>query len=129
MTMLTSIPIQAEISRRITDAITPFAEQIAEIVSRSDLCVVVHDPCEDAQEAARALGWTETNYVGHLTCDQTLQLARSWRTMGDIAAAKWVINRAKRRVMLLIESAHLCLNITPRGLELEPGTTDLERLS
>lgn len=117
--------------QRLTDRVLkPNAQNLAQIIYRGDIAVVLFEPFESALSCARSLGWDGERPIFRMSNGRRKRLAHVWEEVhGDKAAARWLRQRRRGRIFLIVNGGTLCINYEPdHGFDIEPGTLDQERI-
>ena len=94
-------------------------EEIAPIISRGGVAVVVFEPSQAAKAALQfGFDWTGEPVF-------RLSNAARKRLVHSKAAARWLDSTKRGRILVFSGNGSLCVNFSPEvGYTIEPGTTD-----
>jgi len=111
------------------ECLIPHTDEIAEIITRGLVAIVVFEPTEKAKAALRTMG-SKGKAVFPLSDGWRTQLAQLWEERSsDKLGANWLKNSCTQgRILVFWGDGSLCVNFTwSRGFSIEPRTRDVER--
>jgi hypothetical protein len=111
-------------------AVKPHASAIAAIiVDGTSVAVIVHKPGEAAAAALHGLEWDGSVPVFGLSGVTLTRVAETSASMGGEVTQKWLKSHRPGRLFVFWGDGTLLINYAQgAGFNLEPGSTDMERL-